>query len=163
MIEIAGRSDAGPGPPVRRAYGNPPGVPRPSAVDRDAQRAADGRRRDCCRATTASAPAAHVRRQSRHDRRRTQPGRGTMTKHSPYERARRAAENERMKQVEAAWYGSLSSETARAFPREVEAAHARGRVKPPPNQPRGTLPNPPRPGREPKPPKEERRPSRGGG
>src|SRR3954452_20752867 len=86
-----------------------------------------------------------------------------MTKHSPYERARRAAENERMKQVEAAWYGSPSPETTKAFTREVEAAHARGPMAPPPNQPAGTRPNPPRPGREPKPPKEERRPSRGGG
>lgn len=86
-----------------------------------------------------------------------------MTKHSPYERARRAAENERMKQVEAAWYGSLSQETTKAFTREVEAAHARGPMPPPPNQAPGTRPNPPRPGREPKAPKEERRPSRGGG
>jgi hypothetical protein len=85
-----------------------------------------------------------------------------MTKHSPYERARRAAENERMKQVEAAWYGSIPPEAAKAFAREVEAAHARGPLPPPPDMAPGTLPNPPRPGREPKPPTEERRPSRGG-
>ena len=77
-----------------------------------------------------------------------------MTKHSPYERAQRAAETERMKQVEAAWYASI--------PAEVEAAHARGPLPPPPDMAPGTLPNPPRPGREPKPVKDDRRPSRGG-
>ena len=85
-----------------------------------------------------------------------------MTKHSPFERARRAAESERMKQIEAAWYASIPADTAKAFEREVEAAHARGPLPPPPNQEPGTQPNPPRPGREPKPPKVERRTGRGG-
>ena len=85
-----------------------------------------------------------------------------MTKHSPYERARRAAETERMKQIETAWYASLPADTAKAFAAEVEAARARGPRQPPPDQPPGTLPNPPRPGREPKPSKEDRRTSRGG-
>ncbi len=85
-----------------------------------------------------------------------------MTKHSPHERAQRAAETERTKHIEAAWYAAIPAETARAFEREVEAARARGPVAPPPNQTPGTLPNPPRPGREPKPPKVERRSSRGG-
>ena len=85
-----------------------------------------------------------------------------MTKHSPHERARRAAETERMKQIEAAWYASLPAETAKAFAAEVEVARARGPRQPPPDQPPGTLPNPPRPGREPKPPKDDRRSGRGG-
>jgi hypothetical protein len=84
-----------------------------------------------------------------------------VTKHSPYERARRAAENERTKQIAAAWYAAIPSDTARAFERDVEAARQRGPLPPPPNQPPGTAPNPPHPGREPKPPKTERR-GRGG-
>ncbi len=85
-----------------------------------------------------------------------------MTKHSPYERSRRAAETERMKQIESAWYASIPADQARAFAREVEAARARGPLKPPPDQAPGTLPNPPRPGREPKPSKDERASGRGG-
>jgi hypothetical protein len=84
-----------------------------------------------------------------------------MTKRSPYERAQRAAENERMKEIEAAWRASTPAETAAAFAREVEAARARGPLKPPPDQAPGTLPNPPRPGREPKPPKVDRKASYG--
>jgi hypothetical protein len=80
-----------------------------------------------------------------------------MTKRSPYERARRAAETERTKQIEAAWYAAIPSDAARAFERDVDAARARGPMAAPSNQPPGTLPNPPRPGREPKPPKVERR------
>lgn len=74
-----------------------------------------------------------------------------MTKHAPYERRRRAAETARMKEIEAAWYGSTPAEVARAFERDVAAARARGPLPPPPNQPPGTRPNPPQPGREPKP------------
>jgi hypothetical protein len=85
-----------------------------------------------------------------------------MTKHSPYERAQRAAETERTKQIEAAWYASIPAETAKAFAREVEASRARGPLAAPPDQAPGTAPNPPRPGREPKPPKVERRGGRGG-
>ena len=85
-----------------------------------------------------------------------------MTKHSPYERAQRAAETERMKQVEAAWFASIPADVAKSFAKEVEAAHARGPLPPPPDMAPGTLPNPPRPGREPKPVKDDRRPSRGG-
>ncbi len=80
-----------------------------------------------------------------------------MTKHSPYERARRAAETERTKQIEAAWYASIPADTAKQFEREVAAARERGPLAPPPNQAPGTMPNPPHPGREPKPPKAERR------
>ena len=79
-----------------------------------------------------------------------------MTKHSRYERERRATDTERMKQVETAWYGSLTPATAQAFTREVEAAQAREFTKQPDMAP-GTRPNPPRPGREPKPPKDEQR------
>lgn len=85
-----------------------------------------------------------------------------MTKHSPYERARRAAETERTKQIEAAWYASIPTDAAKAFERDVDAARARGPLQPPPGQAPGTRPNPPRPGREPKPPKVERRGGRGG-
>ena len=84
-----------------------------------------------------------------------------MTKHSPYERTRRAAETERTKQIEAAWYAAIPADVAHAFARDVEAAHARGPLPPPPNMAPGTLPNPPRPGREPKPPKAERHGGRG--
>ncbi len=84
-----------------------------------------------------------------------------MTKHSRHEREVRAAETERMRQVEAAWYASIPAEVARAFTAEVAAVHARGPRPAPPDQAPGTQPNPPRPGREPKPPKAEPR-SRGG-
>lgn len=84
-----------------------------------------------------------------------------MTKHSPYERARRAAETERTKEIEAAWYASIPAEAARAFERDVEVARARGPIQPPPNQAPGTMPNPPHPGREPKPAKVDRHGSRG--
>lgn len=84
-----------------------------------------------------------------------------MSKHSPYERARRAAQNARTKEIEAAWYASIPADAAKAFEREVEEARARGPLPPPPNQPPGTAPNPPHPGREPKPPKTSGR-GRGG-
>lgn len=84
-----------------------------------------------------------------------------MTKHSPYERARRDAETLRTKEIEAAWYASIPADAARAFEREVAASRARGPVQPPANQAPGTMPNPPRPGREPKPAKAERH-GRGG-
>jgi hypothetical protein len=84
-----------------------------------------------------------------------------MTKHAPYERARRAAETARMKEIEAAWYASTPADIARAFERDVAVARARGPIEPPANQPPGTRPNPPAPGREPKPMKVDR-PARGG-
>jgi hypothetical protein len=79
-----------------------------------------------------------------------------MAKHSRRERERRSAETERVKQVEAAWLGSLPPATAKAFALSVEAARARGPEAPRPDMAPGTPPRPPRPGREPKPPKEER-------
>ena len=80
-----------------------------------------------------------------------------MSKHSQHERERRAADSERMKQIQDAWYASIPAAEAQAFAREVEAARARGPLPPPPDMAPGTAPNPPRPGREPKPPKNEQR------
>jgi hypothetical protein len=82
-----------------------------------------------------------------------------MSKHSKYEREKRAQESERTKQIEAAWYGSMSADTAKAFTREVEAARARGPLPPRPDMAPGTAPRPPRPGHEPK-PTEDRAPKR---
>ena len=84
-----------------------------------------------------------------------------MAKHSKFENDRRAAETVRMKEIEAAWYASTPAEVARAFERDVAIARARGPLEPPPNQPPGTRPNPPAPGREPKPEKVDRN-ARGG-
>ncbi len=80
-----------------------------------------------------------------------------MGKRSKFERAKRASETERARQIEASWFQALPADEARAFVRDVEAARARGPVPPPPDMAPGTAPRPPRPGREPKPPKEERR------
>jgi hypothetical protein len=85
-----------------------------------------------------------------------------MTKHSKRERERRAAETERIRQIETAWVGSLPPATAKAFALQVEAARARGPEPRQPDMAPGTAPRPPRPGHEPKPPKEPARPRRGG-
>ena len=77
-----------------------------------------------------------------------------MTKHSKYENERRAAEDARMKEIEAAWIGSVPAETMKSFTRSVEAARQRPPAGPPPNMAPGTRPNPPRV--EPRPTKEER-------
>ncbi len=79
-----------------------------------------------------------------------------MAKHSKAERERRAAETTRVKEIEAAWMGSLSPEVAKSFASSVAAARARGPLPPPEPMAPGTAPRPPRPGREPKPSKEER-------
>lgn len=84
-----------------------------------------------------------------------------MTKRSKHERAQRAAETDRVKQIEAAWAASVPAPLAREFALAVEAARSRGPLQPPPDMVPGTAPNPPRPGREPKPPKAARRPPRG--
>ncbi|HEX7223169.1 MAG TPA: hypothetical protein VF231_07950 [Candidatus Limnocylindrales bacterium] len=86
-----------------------------------------------------------------------------MTKHSKRENEQRKAETARMKEIEAAWMGSLPADKAKAFVASVEAARNRPPAPPPPNMAPGTRPNPPRPGHEPRIPKEERnkRPSRG--
>jgi hypothetical protein len=83
-----------------------------------------------------------------------------MTKHSKRERERRDAETERVKQIEAAWMGSLPPATANAFAQAVEAARARGPEPKRPDMAPGTAPRPPRPGREPREPKEPARPRR---
>ena len=49
-----------------------------------------------------------------------------MARHSKHERERRAAETERVKQIEAAWLGSLPAAAAKAFAESVAAARARG-------------------------------------
>jgi hypothetical protein len=83
-----------------------------------------------------------------------------MVKRSKFERAKRAEETERARQIETAWFGSLPAETRRAFVQDVEAARARGPLPPQPDMAPGTAPNPPRPGFEPKVPKDKRRPAR---
>ena len=77
-----------------------------------------------------------------------------MTKHSKHESSKRAAETARLKEIEAAWWGSVDAPVAKKFSDAVAAARARPPMGPPPNQPPGTRPNPPR--REPRPTKEER-------
>jgi hypothetical protein len=82
------------------------------------------------------------------------PAEGLMTKHSKFENDRRAAETVRMKEIEAAWVGSLTKPAAEAFNHAVAAARARPPREPNPNMPPGTRPNPPK--HEPRPTKEER-------
>jgi hypothetical protein len=77
-----------------------------------------------------------------------------MTKHSKFESDKRAAENIRLKEIEAAWFGSLSKADAETFTNAVLTARARPPQGPFPNMPPGTRPNPPK--REPRPTKEER-------
>jgi hypothetical protein len=84
-----------------------------------------------------------------------------MTKRSEFARARRAAENERMVEIERAWRGSIPTDVAAEFDATIRAAKARGPLPPPPDMAPGTAPRPPRPGREPKPPKTDT-PSRRG-
>jgi hypothetical protein len=78
-----------------------------------------------------------------------------MTKRSRYEREQRAAQNVRVKQITTEWERALSPERAAAFALEVEAARARGPRPKQPDMAPGTLPNPPRAGHEPRPPKKE--------
>jgi hypothetical protein len=78
-----------------------------------------------------------------------------MTKHSRSERERRTAESARMVEVQRAWEGSIPAPIAAEFAAAVRAVHERGPIAPPPDMAPGTLPRPPRPGREPKPKKEE--------
>jgi hypothetical protein len=81
-----------------------------------------------------------------------------MAKHSRPERERRAAETERVREIESAWARSVPQAVAQQFAKEVEAARARGPLPKPPDMAPGTAPRPPRPGREPRPVKEERSP-----
>ena len=74
-----------------------------------------------------------------------------MTCKSKAARARRTKQNEDVARIEAAWRASVPAAKAKEFDAAVEAARARGPLQPPPDQAPGTRPNPPRPGREPKP------------
>jgi len=77
-----------------------------------------------------------------------------VAKHSKFENEQRAAQTLRVKEIEAAWMGSLSKPAAEAFTAAVEAARARPPQGPYPNMAPGTRPNPPK--REPRLTKEER-------
>jgi len=77
-----------------------------------------------------------------------------MAKHSRPERLQRAAEAERVREIESAWTRSVPPAIAKQFAMDVEAARARGPLPRPPDMAPGTLPRPPRPGHEPRPPKE---------
>lgn len=83
-----------------------------------------------------------------------------MVKHAKFERERRTAEHARVKEIEAAWLGSLPAAVAKGFAEDVARVRSRGPREPRPDMAPGTLPRPPRPGREPKPSKEERKRSR---
>ena len=74
-----------------------------------------------------------------------------MAKHSRAERAKRKEQAEAVARIEAAWQASVPPATAKQFAAAVEEARARGPLPPPPDMAPGTLPNPPRPGHEPKP------------
>lgn len=80
-----------------------------------------------------------------------------MAKHSKAERARRKDENEAVARIEAAWQASVPAATAREFAKSVAEARARGPEERQPDMAPGTAPRPPRPGREPKPKKDETR------
>ncbi len=81
-----------------------------------------------------------------------------MAKHSARDRAQRAAETERMRQVQESWVTRLPPEVAESFARSVQVARARGPEPRRPDMAPGTAPRPPRPGHEPRPPKEPSRP-----
>ena len=83
-----------------------------------------------------------------------------MAKHSKSERAKRVQQNETIARIEAAWVASVPQASAKEFAAHVAAARARGPLPPPPDMAPGTLPRPPRPGHEPKPPKTEQRSKR---
>jgi hypothetical protein len=80
-----------------------------------------------------------------------------MTKHSKFEREKRAAQNLRIQEIGEAMQRAVPADVAAEFARKVEAARARGPEPKRPDMAPGTIPNPPRPGHEPKVAKEERR------
>lgn len=84
-----------------------------------------------------------------------------MAKHSKHEREKRAAETDRVREIEAAWMGSVPTAEAKKFTEAVAAARGRAPLERPPDMAPGTRPNPPRPGHEPREPKETRTPRRG--
>ncbi|MEO6349260.1 MAG: hypothetical protein ABIP53_01280 [Candidatus Limnocylindrales bacterium] len=65
-----------------------------------------------------------------------------------------------MARIEAAWVASVPSATAKEFAARVAEVRARGPLPPAPDMAPGTAPNPPRPGHEPKPPKDQTRTKR---
>jgi hypothetical protein len=77
-----------------------------------------------------------------------------MAKHSKAKRARRKEQSEAVARISAAWQASVPAAKATEFAQSVAAARARGPEERPPDMAPGTAPNPPRPGREPKPKKE---------
>ena len=83
-----------------------------------------------------------------------------MAKHSKSERERRKEQNEAVSRIESAWVASVPSAQAKEFAARVAEARARGPLPPPPDMAPGTAPNPPRPGHEPKPPKDQTRTKR---
>jgi hypothetical protein len=85
-----------------------------------------------------------------------------MSKHSARMRERRAAQTERMREIQGAWMRSLPAEAAEAFARSVQIARARPPEARPDMAP-GTPPRPPRPGHEPRPPKDQNQRPRGHG
>jgi hypothetical protein len=80
-----------------------------------------------------------------------------MVKHAKHERERRTAEHARTKEVETAWLGSLPPAVLKGFNEDVARVRAKGPSEPRPDMAPGTAPRPPRPGREPKPSKDERK------
>jgi len=83
-----------------------------------------------------------------------------MTKHSKHERERRAAESERVAEIERAWIASIPAPVAAEFAAAVQRAKDRGPWVRPPDMAPGTPPRPPRPGHEPKPKKDDAAPRR---
>jgi hypothetical protein len=83
-----------------------------------------------------------------------------MAKQSKSKRERRKEQNEAVARIEAAWQASVPADRAAEFDAAVAAARARGPIQPPPDMAPGTAPNPPRPGREPKPKADPSRQSR---
>jgi hypothetical protein len=78
-----------------------------------------------------------------------------MAKHSKSEREKRAAQAERIGEIERAWQGSIPAAAAKEFAAGVAAARERGPAPPMPDMAPGTAPRPPRPGHEPRPKKDE--------
>ncbi len=86
-----------------------------------------------------------------------------MSKHSVEARERRAAQSERMREIQTAWITRLSPEVAESFAQSVQIARARGPEERRPDMAPGTQPQPPRPGHEPRPPKDRNQRPRGRG
>jgi hypothetical protein len=77
-----------------------------------------------------------------------------MVKRSRAERAQRDAEREATARIYTAWQASVPAAVAKEFAARVAEAQARGPAPRPVDMAPGTMPNPPRPGHEPKPAKD---------